>query len=77
MRDARQADAGLSQTRSPASCGQRADVFLGQPGVQQGRGDTVLLRSLLSRPEVALVVDVHAVGDRVKALLLADTAPSR
>jgi len=44
-----------------------ADVLLGQGGVEQRGGDVVLTSSLLARTEVALVVEVHAVRDRIEA----------
>src|SRR5438132_10880437 len=44
-----------------------ADVLLGQGGVEQRGGDVVLTSSLLAGTEVALVVEVHAVGDGVEA----------
>ena len=43
------------------------DVLLGQGGVEQWGGDVVLTSSLLARTEVALVVEVHAVGDGIEA----------
>ena len=63
MRDDRQAEAGLSQMRRPAFAGEGADVLLGQSGVEKRSGNAVLRGCGLAGAEVALVVEVHSVGD--------------
>jgi len=45
---------------------QIADVLLGQTGIQQRRMHTAIRGRRLSRPEIALIVQVHAIGDAVE-----------
>ena len=45
---------------------QFADVLLGESGFQQRRGNMMLFGGLLAGAEVALIVQVHTVGDRVE-----------
>ncbi len=67
MREERQAEAGLSQTRSPACLRECANVLLRETRVEQRCRDVVLTGGLLAGAKVALVVDVHTIGDHVEA----------
>ena len=77
MREERQADAGLSQMRRPAWRASSRISCLVSPALQQRSGDVVLLGGLLAGAEVALIVEVHAVGNRVEAARGAERFPSR
>ncbi len=77
MREDRQAEAGLSQMRRPAARARVADVLLGQSGVEQRSGDVMLLGGRLAGTEVALVVEIYAVGDGVEAAAGCGIPPSR
>src|SRR5439155_26324744 len=49
-----------------------ANILFGQPGIAQGCRDSVLLSSELARAEVALVIQVYSVGNRLEAMLAAE-----
>ena len=63
-RDARQAAAGLSHVRRPSARDARADVGLGEAGVDEREHGAPLGRRLLAGAVVAEVVDVDAEHDR-------------
>ena len=75
MREERQAEAGLSQTRSPAAWAKLRISCFGEAGVEQGRRNMMLSGGLLAGPEVSLVVDVHAVGNGVESAGLSGRIP--
>ncbi len=45
---------------------QRADIRLRQPRVHQRRRDAVIQRRLLPGPEIAAIIEIHAVGQMLK-----------
>ena len=67
MRDDRQADAGLSQMRSPALPSQRANLLLCEPRIQQRSHNMVRCCRFLSRAKIPLVVQIDPVRDRVES----------
>src|SRR5258707_882007 len=52
---------------------QLPDIALGQSSLKQRRRDFVVLRRLLSRTEVALVINVHSVSNRMEAMVFSKT----
>jgi hypothetical protein len=66
MRDDKQAEAGLSQIRSPASRASSRMSALVSPASSSGAATLCSLRGLLAGAKVALIVQIHAICNRVE-----------